>query len=635
MKKTLKRTVSVLLATIMVITAFTISTSAVDSDGKIVNPKISSELAEIVSKSDKNDHIPVYIFREQISEDAINKNVLTETGMDAEIYENDELFDAIIIPQIKSRIESEVSMESAEKNSGDSALLLDKAVSTEVNRYLDIKRNITRSKYVESNQIFINNNISEKDNVIYKSNYTSTIVLAATPDEILKYAKLNDVEEITYFEDYIQSSELDIVLPQINADSTTGTKSSSYNSGNGYTGSGIKIGIIEADCGMYDSTSPHLSDIPSSQLTYLYNYRDDGTYVTPAITAHATKVTALIVGQSYTIGSRTFEGVVPDATVYQTSIENTSDVYTAFDLLVDNGANVINYSGGSTTSGYTSFDKEIDNRIATTKVTFVKSAGNSSGEITSPGKAINAITVGNAATKSNSSTASSTPYSMSSSSSYTEASYIPNKPDITAPGTLISTAKSTTVITSGSGTSYAAPLITGVVAQSMQRVASLKTNPYSAKAFLVSCANSSLISTTNNSSAGNYLREKSGSGLIDAIKITKAYGLRSGTLKTNNSTSNSSTQTYTAGQKIRVILVFGKNNDVSIASASNMDNLDLKLINNSTSNVVATSSSTRNNIEIIEYTIPSNGTYYFQTYATTVQNTTNGVPFSVCWKVVS
>jgi len=521
-------------------------------------------------------------------------------------------------------------------NSGTITSPLEKAISTEASRYLDIKRNVTRNKYVESNEIFINNNISEKANVIYKSNYTSTIVLTATPDEIIKYANLNDVEEITYFEDYIQSPELDIVLPQINADSTTGTKSTTYNSGNGYTGSDIKIGIIEADCGMYDSTSPHLNGIPSSQLTYLYNYRDDGTCVTPTITDHATKVTALIIGQSYTIGTRTFEGVVPDATVYQTSIENTSDLYTAFDLMVDSGVNVINYSGGTTTSGYTSFDKEIDNLIATTKVTFVKSAGNSSGEITSPGKAINAITVGNAATKSNSSTANSNPYSMSSSSSYTEASYIPNKPDITAPpGTLISTAKSTTTITSGSGTSYAAPLITGVVAQSMQRVASLKTNPYSAKAFLVSCTNSSLISTTNNSSAGNYLREKSGSGLIDAVKMTNAYGLRSGTLKTNSSTSNSSTYTYTAGQKIRVVLVFGKNNDVSITSSSNMDNLDLKLINNSTSNVVASSSSTRNNIEIIEYTIPSNGTYYFQTYATTVQNTTNGVPFSVCWKVIS
>ena len=593
----------------------------VTDDAVVVNRKITTELENIMTTSDKDDLIPVYIFRNLIPEENINSKLLSRTGMNAEIYEDEELFEEVIVPQIMS-----VSYDFNDVSNA----AIEIAASAEADKYISAKRNIVNQEYETSNQAFIAANISDKKDVLYSGEYTSTIIVNATSAEIAEYAKLKDVEKIDYFEDYVQESELDIVSTQVNANVP---KSTSYNSGDGYTGAGIKIGIIESDSGRYDSTSPHLSGISSSQLSYVYNYRSDGTYVTPSVTDHATKVTSIIVGQSVTTNSRTLGGIATGATVYQTSAETTSDVYTAFNTLVNKGVNVINYSAGATTTGYTSYDKEIDNLIATTKVTFVKSAGNSSGEITSPGKAINAITVGNAETKSNSSTASTSPYSMKSTSSYYENSYLPNKPDLVAPGTLITTKKET-ALSSATGTSYAAPIVTSIVAMSMQRIASFKTNPYTTKAAMILYSESSKISTTNNNTAGNtYLRDKSGAGLINANYIVKGYNSRTGTLKSKSSTSTSSSYTFTKGQKLRVVLVFGKSDNVSITSSSNMDDINVNVLDSS-GKVVASSTSSRNNVEIIEYTIPANGSYSVQAEAITVRNTTNGVPFSIFWMTI-
>ena len=119
----------------------------------------------------------------------------------------------------------------------------------------------------------------------------------------------------------------------------------------------------------------------------------------------------------------------------------------------------------------------------------------------------------------------------------------------------------------------------------------------------------------------------------NANYIVKGFTSRTGTLKSKSSTSSSSSYTFTKGQKLRVVLVFGKSDDVSITSSSNMDNIDVNVLN-SNGTVVASSTSSRNNVEIIEYTIPADGSYSVQAKAVTVRNTTNGVPFSVCWMAI-
>jgi len=642
MNKKLTKIASLFLA--VVLTATTVSAAEIVDTGEksyvtveqTKKDKISPELAEMIANADEDTPIPIYIFRELIPNEKISKMLLDETGMDMDVYEDSELFEDIVVSAVTESVEAQVGTERAHRIDPETEQsLIDVEVAKEAEHFLEEKRSIVKREYTDSNQAFADEYISDSQQLLYEGEYTPTLAIEATVSEIKAYAELDDVESIAFYEELICEPDLDTVLTQVGADSSTGTKSTSYNSGAGYKGSGIKIGIIEAGSGRYDASSPHLTGLSSTQLSYVANPKADGTYVTPTVTTHATKVTAIIVGKAVTISGKTYEGVVPLATVYQTGASTTTDVYTGFQALVNKGVNVINYSGGSTTTGYHAADKEIDRLISTTNVTFVKSAGNSSGEITSPGKALNAITVGNAQTKTSSTAAASAPYALSATSSYTEASYLPNKPDISAPGSYITTAASTSSTTTGSGTSYAAPIVTGILAQSMQRISSLKTNPYSAKAYLLLCADSSKMSTSGNAIAGNsYLREKSGAGLVAAKNILLGSTSRTATF-TATGTSNSGTYSYTAGQKLRVVLVFGKKNTLSITSSSNMDDVDLKLINSATGSTVASSVSTRNNVEIIEYTIPSNGTYYFQAQCYRIQNTTNGIPYAMYWRVIS
>ncbi len=601
----------------------------VTSSEMAVSQKISGDLKRIIANSNDDDLIPIYIFRKMIPEEDIHEMLLSETGIDSLIYTDEELFNDIIVPQVEGRMTF--------ANNEFSRQTLQLELANEMNRYINAERNIIRREYELQNKSFINACSIESNKVIYCGQYTSTIIIEATPKDILRIASLSDVENVSYFNDYKQDSELNIALSQINADRETGTKSSRYNSGSGFTGVGVIIGVIEANEGMYDSTAPQLTGIPSSKLTYISNYHTDGSEIIPTVNDHATKVVSIIMGKSKSSSDGYFyEGVAPDATVYQTSVTYTSDVYNAINLLASKGVHIINYSGGVATSGYDKYDEEIDRMLNCLKITFVKSAGNTSGEISSPGKALNAITVGNLETKSGGKTALSAPFSIYASSSYYEDYYLPNKPDLVAPGTYISTWKPNNIITSGTGTSYSAPIITGVIAQLMQRTPSLMNNPYRTKSLIVSFSSNSSVSSTNNPTTdlNGLLRDKSGAGMIDAQQFIKGFSHANYVIKLNGSSYSYNTASYESGQRIRVVLAFFKSNTLPITSASNMDNLDLR-IKDSNGNIVATSASSRNNIEIIEYTIPSDGIYTIEIYATNVQDSSLGVPYGISWRVIS
>ncbi|MBN2834044.1 MAG: S8 family serine peptidase [Candidatus Delongbacteria bacterium] len=248
-----------------------------------------------------------------------------------------------------------------------------------------------------------------------------------TKTDILKIIEDERILGVSEYTNEIPENELLLSVDQVNAGYGTvqnpGLKNASQG---GYDGDGVTIGIIEAASGRFDPDAPQLSDMVSSgQLEFI-----EVEGVNETITDHATHVTNIIAGQSYAFSGNTYEGIATGARVYQSGIAYESDVYTAFNQFIDLGVDVVNCSLGSSSSSYTSFDQEIDNLIYTSKVLFVKSAGNSYGTVTSPGKAYNAITVGNSETKSNSTTAESILYDIASSSSYQVNSYLSNKPEL-------------------------------------------------------------------------------------------------------------------------------------------------------------------------------------------------------------
>lgn len=81
-------------------------------------------------------------------------------------------------------------------------------------------------------------------------------------------------------------------------------------------------------------------------------------------------------------------------------------------------------------------------------------------------------------------------------------------------------------------------------------------------------------------------------------------------------------------------MVFGKSNTNTIATKTRMENIDLLLVNDKTGNTVASSTSTRNNVEIIEYTFTQSGEYHFLFKPIRVMSS-NFIPMSLAWQIVN
>ena len=610
--------------------------------------KISNELLEVMASKTDTDLIPVYIWLNDIDHNVITEAMIKEKEMDPAIYENEERFQKEIVSEIEAQLVSRVGYEAAHYSvdattngyilnengayHDDSMSLLDRAVRAKTNEYIMAQREISKREHSELNKKFIAEHVNKGRQILDIGQYVTRIIVEATKSEIAYYARLTSVDEIDFYNNYTFVPDMGTPIDQVGA-GYAGTKGSAYNYGNGYKGTGIKIGIIESDAGRYDPTCPHLRSIPSSRLLFVNEAGEGGTAISTTVNNHATVVTSIVVGQSVTIGSHTYEGVVPLATVYQMPISDTAELIRGFEKLVSYGVTVINFSAGADTgNAYNGIDKNIDRLIHETGVSFIKSAGNSGDNVTSPGKALNAITVGNADTINSSSfTAKSFPYAMHTSSSYNHANYLPNKPDIVAPGTRIRVVQSTTGTNNfyysngerSTGTSFAAPIVTGIVAQMQQAgVMGFRRWPGLVKSVLATSADSSKIRNSTSSPAdsangtnGAWLWKKSGVGLVNAEKAINLT--RSGSkwelsyFFEQGQTGNTSEKYFTAGKRLRVALVFEKINNADISSSNDFDDIDLRLIDPN-GNIVASSVSTHDNVIVIDYVIPVSGNYKFR-----------------------
>lgn len=629
--------------------------------------KISPELALEMQQKDDGDTIFVWLWLKSIGQDTINQILIKETGFDTALYETSERYQKEVVAKIEADIVSQMGYEKAHKAPSAEEIAMqaetaakagipviksayenqspvNRALQLNVDNYIMSKRGITQRLFSANNEDFIaRNGIEGKQRkILYNSRYTSTLIVEATKAEIESYARQFQVEEISLYKETVPEPGLNIVPQQINADRSTGTKSPIF-FGKIYSGQGIKIGILEAGSGRFDSNAPQLKSIYNTRLFLANDAGPNGTAITSTVERHATMVTSYIVGQAVAVAGRTYEGIVPDATVYQTPVDSTSDVHRALQKMADRGVSVVNYSGGSDTNEhYAEHDREVDRILANTNITFVTishnykvDADNNRIHVTSPGKALNAITVGNANTKASATSANSPPYNMYSASLYAQGNYFPNKPDIVAPGTNICFVRSAGTLYTATGTSSAAPMVAGVVAQMMQADSYLKTNPTMVKSKLLLGAEANLITTTGNPTAGNnYLREKSGAGFVNAV-----YSVMASTTTNHYSVAINKTgmvyfaeRNFTAGQKVRAVLAFDKVHTGLITASSHFDDIDLRIVNMQTGATVSSSLSSRNNVEIIEYNIPSTGKYSLQIVPVRIIDASKLLHISLSWR---
>lgn len=160
-------------------------------------------------------------------------------------------------------------------------------------------------------------------------------------------------------------------------------------------------------------------------------------------------------------------------------------------------------------------DRAYDYWVSVRNFTAVISAGNqgdiSGGYVTTPAKGYNVITVGNA---DDHNTIAWADDNIFQSSSYGNPWGGPEKPEVVAPGTEIDTSVPLDDGRQPTGTSFAAPQVSGVVALLMERDALLKTWPSAVKAIVMASAVHNVDHTTGQP---DYLSDKDGAGMIDAM----------------------------------------------------------------------------------------------------------------------
>jgi len=603
MKTTVKRSISVALAfTLLLGVLFSYTMAADNARAPLASAtdKISEQLAAALNVAKDDELIPIYIWYADIDLDAIERATEKKLGY----TENDIRAAESVIPALAE----------------ETFLLPDAEYATAVMKYLDDTRAVRRDVMVMQNEYTTVRRSLAKDAYIaynehqssvagipgkaidYTSEFTPVVVAELTPSEIATLEKKSNVVYLGYKPENKSEPEMVYAMPAIDADYVRNTL--------GFNGYGTKIGLYEAG-----RVGTH-SELNSSSITRLDTSQ--------SVSDHATVMARILVGS---------QGVAPGANLFSNSSSTSAEQ--GLEALVSKGVSAINVSqglGGDRPSGnyYTDFERWIDHLAYQHSVTLVKSAGNGglSSTVTLPGLAHNVITVGSikpmfTVTKAddlfdtNTSTANGNTDGCA-------------KPDVLAPGELLGTG----------GTSCAAPMVTGVIAQMIEYKPSIATDPALIKAILTACTERKLPTVAGGTSAEAYegnITAQQGAGVINAkraILILSGGKYASGSMSTGTVTrtfSVPSGNTY-----IRYAVAWIRNNQATApghgtiaATAGIAANLKLEVYRPSGA-LAASGNITNSSVELVHYQVNS----IFGTYSakiTRMDSGTNSFKYAVAW----
>ena len=441
-----KRFFAIFIVVIMLLSQMTIFASALDSNSTVTNPqdKLTDELKEVMSDTADDEYIPIYIFLNELGDEAVYAVLSNELGETITA----ETESSYIQSQITSKIEKlnkseefskELSLESSRKattNVETAQMLIKKANISTVMSESEIQTCIEAgmpfeeiigiseqtqflSQWRDKREYLngaINSRFEEKLNTkkcrnIYFDQMLSYVQLECEKSYIYALARLSEVKEIGYYTEpkYVLDT-IETLEQTENLDYNTGYHMTEKE-GISYDAAGIKIGVIEVpkivgeDYGVpslevyYDDSNVHLSEKTESQLITNYALVSGGILVD---SPHATTVLSIICGNEATrTDGVKYKGLAPNATVYYVNYNCNQGFQRAIAWCLENDVSIINMSLGALYEDYESEkDQYLDCIIEQYRVSVVVSAGNYEVEnenysVLSPGLAYNAITVGN------------------------------------------------------------------------------------------------------------------------------------------------------------------------------------------------------------------------------------------------
>ena len=453
--------------------------------------KIDSYLNEKLETASQDELISVHIWYKDINHNSVEQLVENECGFSKEEIAIE--YEMPSVELITSYKNGDVSAKTEMSNYMHRTENLRTKEKQRTDEYVITRRNVSKSKYNEKSFDIISSLNIPEDKIIFRSEYAPTLIAELNKDEIERLNNDRRIESIEYYFPFesVEDESTDSVIA-LEKDILNIVK---VNDTLGLTGVGVKIGMIE-------STHPDVSH-DSIDGANIINRGDIREY------EHSINVARIMVGDS--------DGIAKNATLYSVCNSNnnykekTFD-YTQFEWLLSQGVSVINISYGLETSAgveysYTFPEKWIDHLVAYHNVTVVKAAGNDGKDnkrVSVPGLAHNIITVGSFSTKLSPETTDD--YLLEKSSWTNSGVYggyeyeAIEKPDIIMPGEISTTdhiGKSIVEIIKikmnggksiSSGTSFAAPFLTGSIALMLELKPSLAAFPQAIKAIvLASC----------------------------------------------------------------------------------------------------------------------------------------------------
>jgi len=367
------------------------------------------------------------------------------------------------------------------------------------------------------------------------------------------------------------------------------------------TGKGVKVCVLEAQ---------------SVQQANPYTVKGVIYYQTPPsvpYARHPTAVAGIIAGQH-----TTYRGQAPGVTLLNANAGTFSEanILAATDWAVKQGANTINASFGSETSGVPGLmDRYFDHVVRNLNVNFIKGAGNNgtrTGYVVSPGLGYNSITVGNSRDQ-------KTPNwwddDVNPTSGYLDPTTGHPKPEIVAPGTSLTgnLDVSPWIGAIGTGGSYAGPQGNAAAALLMERDPNLKLWPEAIKAVL--------LATAWHRVETKLVGDRDGCGQLhtlaaDAVVRQAATRLRYGnlTLKSFDAKGNFDLLLPVhAWSEVRAVVSWCSNPSTTYPYPNNPLQMDLDLIVlDPALKTVATATDRKRAFEIVKFLPATSGTYTFR-----------------------
>ncbi|MBR5497326.1 MAG: S8 family serine peptidase [Clostridia bacterium] len=594
MKKTkiINKIVGLILVTSLLVFSLNTVAYAYDYFIEKCELKISEDLTVAMKSVEKDQKISVAIWCEEADLTKIENDVFNEMNLTKE-----DLLDIV-----NSDIAKDEQIEMMQE-------------------FVARKRKLIKNVYDEKN-LAISKLFDEDVSIEYVDSYSPIVIATANVDDIEKLSRKSFVENM-YISDCESSSELDVSRKVVRANTMQELESVL-----GYSGEGIKIGVLESvQSGIPDNS---MLGLPDSRF-----FTESG--VPQSTHKHASIVSMIIASQGLNGNA---VGIAPDVSLYATWDCTGGSFIQRAKWLLNSGVNIINVSLGYTGAfnsynTYGIFDQYIDYVTATSNVLFVVSAGNESIlGVTSPGMAYSAITVANTDDKNTKSISDDTLADNSSHCNELEIS-IASKPDISAPGTNIYT----TEYGNDSGTSNSAAHVTGIAALLCDQDPLLLYSPLAIKAILTAGVSTSnhayvpsdrMLTTNIFVPASSYIQY--GAGIVNCIgaaSVVQNECYDFGYLSSNTS-STTYTISCTAGERKRVSLSFFHSNIKNVAGNVSFDFVDLDLeVYDLQGNKIEQSVTTNNTLEIVDFTAQNTGDYIIKIVRKTAIG--SNVSFGIAW----